>query len=161
MSFRLNQLAVGNFFLFFTARTSSELDEHLAKVIDRIQLDDEGKVFNFRCICLVKSQYGSDYSVKEMNFSTEQDKLRFSVINNFDADTWLERINWDQKLAATINRQQLELEAKTNELKDYIRHFGSIDITKELKYDTQNVTGEGNRNEELTSVFDDEDQIPH
>ena len=153
MSFRLNQLAVGNFFLFFTPRTNSELDEHLAKVVDRVQLDDEGKVFNFRCICLVKNTYGSDYFVKEMNFSTEQDKLRFSVINNFDADTWLERVNWDQKLAADITRKKLELEDKTNELQNYIRHFGSIDITKELKYDTQNVTGEGDRDEGLTSVF--------
>jgi len=136
MSYRLNQLAVGNFFLHFSAENGNrEVQESLYKVIDRIQIDDAGKLFTLKCVGYKKSLYGRGHEYSEVSYSTDQDNLKFAPIEQAVAINWLERNKIRDLLERVLRDTKTSYEMAEYNARQFAEHFGRLDVIEQVEYD--------------------------
>lgn len=136
MSYRLSQLTVGNFFLHFSVENGNrEVQESLYKVIDRIQIDDEGQQFSLKCAGYKKSPYSSGHEYSEVSYSTDQGNLKFAPIEQAAAIDWLDRNKIQDNLAKVLRDAKSNYEKAENNARQFAEHFGRLDVIEQVEYD--------------------------
>lgn len=136
MSYRLNQLAVGNFFLHFTtSHGNAEVQETLYKVIERIQIDEVCEQFTLRCLGYIKESYNQNFRAQDHVFTTDQNNLKFAPITVEAAIDWLD----SRKVAETIRMEMEKAKQVYNEAEkkavQFAEHFGRLDVIEQVEYD--------------------------
>lgn len=101
MSYRLKNLAVGNFLLIFEADGSGRMTETLAAVASVTPVDDAGEESVYGLVGVCKNSYSSSWASRTV--SSAQD-LKFTPLAKDEADLWLATHGISAKFAATLQQ---------------------------------------------------------
>ena len=100
MSYRLKNLAVGNFLLIYEADGSGRMNETLSVVVTVTPVDDDGEESVYALVGVKKGSYNNlDWATRSV--SSSQD-LKFTPLSKSDADMWLATNGIAAKFSTTL-----------------------------------------------------------
>lgn len=111
MTYRIAQLAVGNYFVEYSAPAHgrTDLTETLFRVEDRITVDDEEQHFILKVFGATKSVYGGAPSFSSKSIDTENDKVKFAPLSQDEALLWIERNDMVKSIDSALKQAKENL----------------------------------------------------
>jgi hypothetical protein len=128
MSYRIQQLAVGNFFLqYVSTGSTNKLREILHKVTAIVPTDDEGARTVIKTVSITLSDYGGAPTFGEAAFGSEQVDLQFAPISGDEAFHWIGRNKVDALIEKSEADTRREHQNAMMRMKLLNEHFSAFD----------------------------------